>query len=396
MFVARSVVTMLHVPELPVTCGRESPIGKAEPFPADWRAGADKGNGISLPSPAFAPDPRPAPDLIVDLASAESAAGRKLAILTLGTLTNLALALELDPTLPPKVRVVSMLGAVGVPGNVMTQGVTDPTAEWNAHADPAAVARVLDAGFDLTLVPLDATNEVPLTAELFATLEADHAAGPADLAYEIWARNPFMYSGGFYLWDPLAAAALRDPSIVTTRRATLRVVEGAAADGGRLLEDPAGGSVEIATTADKEAFEAFLLAHLRIGGPRSSAFTPTASLAVIAGAGRCEARFEPTAPAAGLISVTLTVEDLDHAAAIVFDPGEVPWSTIEAFAAAPPDLAGGASPPPVVTIAYLEARAPETGAGFAEAAAGGLGIACVTGPGTDPSIVLAGPFEIDP
>ena len=210
MLVARSVVTMLRDDDVPVACGQESPMGDAEPFPPEWRAGADAGSGLDLVSPRYEPHRRQAPALIVELAASEAAAGRTLTILTLGPLTNLASAHDLDPALPAKVRVVSMLGAVGVPGNVLTQG-EPATAEWNAHADPTAVRLVLDAGFDLTLVPLDATNSVPLTQDLVASLEADHAAGPADLVFELWSRNSFMVQGGYYLWDPLAAAALRDP-----------------------------------------------------------------------------------------------------------------------------------------------------------------------------------------
>lgn len=270
MFVARSIVTMLLETPLPVACGRSTPFDDAQPFPAEWRAGADSGNGLTLAPPEFEPDERSSEQLLVELAGSEAAAGRKLTILTLGTLTNLAAALELDPELPGKVIVVSMLGAVGVPGNVEPEiaGSDPPTAEWNAHADPTAVRLVLEAGFDLTLVPLDATNSVPLTRELFLELERDHAAGPADLVLELWARNPYMTASGFYLWDPLAAAVVRDPSVVTTRPATLKVVEGAGRDGGRLVEAADGAPVTIATAADREAFERLLLASLRLGGPR--------------------------------------------------------------------------------------------------------------------------------
>ena len=51
MSVARSIVTMLREAPLPVTCGRETPFGEAQPFPAAWRAGADSGNGLALTTP---------------------------------------------------------------------------------------------------------------------------------------------------------------------------------------------------------------------------------------------------------------------------------------------------------------------------------------------------------
>ena len=111
MFVARAIVTMLREAPIPVTCGNRSPLAAAEEFPSEWRTGADTGNGLALVSPAVAPDSRPAPELIAELAAAESAIGGRLTILTLGTMTNIASALEVDPDLPAKVRLVSMLGA---------------------------------------------------------------------------------------------------------------------------------------------------------------------------------------------------------------------------------------------------------------------------------------------
>ena len=276
MFVARSLVTMLREDAITVACGRGSPMGEAEPFPTEWRAAADAGSGLRLCSRrGSCRISRASSQVLVELATAEAAAGRPLTLLTLGPLTNLAAALELDATLPEKVRVVSMLGAVGrVPRERGNARVGGHGRVDNARLDPTAVRLVLEAGFDLTLVPLDATNRVPLTSELHASLEADHAAGPADVVFELWSQNPYMVQGGFYLWDPLAAAAVRDPSIVTTRAATLRVEEGAGPDGGRLVEDPTGATVTIATAADRERFEALLLERLRLGPPREDPFTP--------------------------------------------------------------------------------------------------------------------------
>jgi inosine-uridine nucleoside N-ribohydrolase len=394
MFVARSVVTMLAPRTVPVTCGPSEPLGDAESFPDAWRAGADAGNGLTLVSPTFAPDQRAAPELLVELAAAEAAAGGRLAILTLGTLTNLAAALDLDPELPAKVRVVSMLGAVDVPGNVMTRP-GDPTAEWNAHADPTAARRVLEAGFDLTLVPLDATNSVPLGPELYEALASDHTAGPADLVFELFSRNQFMTSGGFYLWDPLAAAVIREPAMVTTREATLRVVEGADTDGGRLLEAADGDRVVVATSADRPTFEAFLLARLRIGPPRAAAFNAVGKLLVSIGAGRCEARLEPTTPPAGLFEVEVANDgSVEEGAVVVFGLGDVPWSVVQDFAAHPPGPGVEASAPPVVQVAFIEVPTGAPAVAFGDAPAGQLGVACLAGTVERPEYTLAGPFAI--
>jgi len=392
MFVLRSIVTMLREAPLPVACGRTSPFDDAQPFPAEWRAGADSGNGLSLVSPEFVPDKRSSEQVLVELAASEAAAGRTLTILTLGTLTNLASALELDPELPGKVTVVSMLGAVDVPGNVQPDvvGSAPPTAEWNAHADPTAVRLVLQAGFDLTLVPLDATNSVPLTQELYLELDGDHAAGPADLVFELWARNPYMTAGDFYLWDPLAAAVVRDPSLVTTRPATLKVVEGAGLDGGRLVEAPDGAQVTIAIAADREAFQRLLLASLRLGGPRSNPFQPVGVVRVQVAARSCEVTFEPTPPPTGLLELVVESSAGEPVSVFLFGSDGIPWADIEAFARAPENT----EQPAVVEVvdAYLEGEG--LARGWGDSRAGPLGVACAFGDFETQEILLRGPFAL--
>src|SRR5947207_439089 len=112
-----------------------------------------------------------APGVIVDAARRR---GRSLTIVALGPMTNLALAVERDAAAVRGVgRVVAMGGAVDVPGNVT------PDAEFNAHVDPDALARVLDAGVRLDLVPLDATRQAVLER---AALHATLARTPGPLA----------------------------------------------------------------------------------------------------------------------------------------------------------------------------------------------------------------------
>lgn len=391
MYVARSVLTMLDAEPIPVACGRETPIADAQPFPNAWRDGADVANGLRLARPAFLTDSRPAERLLVDLAASEAAAGRTLTILTLGTLTNLAGAAALDSAFAGRVRVISMLGALDVPGNVSPNGEPNPVAEWNAHADPTAVRDALAAGFDLTLVPLDATNDVPLTRALYAALGADHVAGPADLVYELWSVNTFMLDGGYHLWDPLASAVVRDPSLVETRKAAVRVVEGAGLDGGRLVEDPAGAAVTVAISADRDRFEALLLAALRIGSSRADAFSPVATVKVAVADGTCDVT-APTPMPRGLVALELTAPGPGPSQALLFALNGLTWPELEAFAADP----DSEHPPAVepVTGAFLETSGSTTA--YGNVIEGPLGVACVSGDFAAPSIMLRGTFEVAP
>jgi inosine-uridine nucleoside N-ribohydrolase len=155
-------------------------------------------------------------DLIVETARRHA---RALAVVALGPLTNLALAVDADAAAMTAVgRVVVMGGAVDVPGNVT------PTAEFNMHVDPEAAARVFEAGLALDLVPLDATRQARLTrAELMAALE--HA--PRPLAERIAAFTAGAFSAdvpeGIALHDPLAVGAAIDPTLVEWEAVRLAV-----------------------------------------------------------------------------------------------------------------------------------------------------------------------------
>jgi len=151
-----------------------------------------------------------APGVIVDAARRR---GPGLTIVALGPLTNLALAVERDAAAVRGAgRVVAMGGAVDVPGNVT------PDAEFNAHVDPEALRRVLDAGVRPDLVPLDATRQATLER---AELEATLTRTPGRLADYIrrftgYALRMDETHGrrGMDLHDPLAVGVALDPTLV--------------------------------------------------------------------------------------------------------------------------------------------------------------------------------------
>jgi inosine-uridine nucleoside N-ribohydrolase len=163
--------------------------------------------------------PREAVEVIVETARG---AASDFVLVTLGPLTNLALAQERDGAALRGIRrVVAMGGAVDVPGNVT------PTAEFNLHADPEAAARVLRANLPLDLVPLDATRQAVVTR---AVLEAALADRPGPLAERIarFTTRGFRLDGergspGMILHDPLAVAVALDASLVEWERVRLEI-----------------------------------------------------------------------------------------------------------------------------------------------------------------------------
>ena len=94
--------------------------------------------------------------------------GASLRILALGPLTNIAKALEANRGRLRGIRsVVVMGGAISAAGNLGDGGVfkTDnKVAEWNIYIDPLAASKVFTSDVPIEMVPLDATNRVPIDA----------------------------------------------------------------------------------------------------------------------------------------------------------------------------------------------------------------------------------------
>jgi purine nucleosidase len=89
----------------------------------------------------------------------------EVTIVALGPLTNIARAFVRDPELPSMVgRIVMAGGTVHGPGNIT------PAAEFNMYCDPVAAQAVFRSPSTKTLIPLDVTNRVTLSFDLFHRL----------------------------------------------------------------------------------------------------------------------------------------------------------------------------------------------------------------------------------
>ena len=274
--IARYLLDELGSPDIPFGCGREAGGPDAHQFPAAWRTRADTGFGLDIPPQAESGVPRDAVDVIKNAVDTSPSAPT---LVTLGPLTNLEDALAADETLADRLAGVhAMLGTVDAPGNVFVNGLDGSTPlEWNAYADPSAVSAVLASDVPISIVPLDATKDVPVPVDLADRLKTDHKAGGADLEYELLVRNPdrLRAEDGQQLWDELAALALTDADLVSWEDVTV-----SAGDDGRLVRDDGGRSIRYASSADRSAVETALLDALRRGEPRATPFTLGGSLAV--------------------------------------------------------------------------------------------------------------------
>jgi len=248
---ARELLTLTGHPDVPVACGGERPLQGANAFPDGWRATADDLYGLELPAPAG-----PSTDRAVTALLSASLDGRT-DLLTLGPYTNIAAALREDPSIAARARVVvSMAGAVDVPGNA-PGGV----AEYNVWVDPLAAKEVM-AALPVTLVPLDATNGVPVTPFFVDALGRHLGTPAANAAHDLIADDPFLVGGQYFFWDPLAAGLLTEPRLGTYVDRRLLVTASLDAGAGWIDDYDEGTPVRVTTRADGLAFERVFLSAL--------------------------------------------------------------------------------------------------------------------------------------
>ena len=224
-----------------------------------------------------------------------------MTIIALGPWTNLEDALATDPALADRIAGIhAMAGTVDAPGNVIVDDVTaNDRLEWNVAADPSAVAAVMATTIPIAIVPLDATDDVPVPPDLADRLATDHTAAGADLTYELLVRSPGrMTDPGQQLWDELAALTVSRPDLVTWQDATLTI-----APDGRLDRSANGRPVRVATAADRPATEAALLAALRIGPPRTDPFSVAGTIVVAWDGTTCS--MQPSSQRVGVHIVSL-------------------------------------------------------------------------------------------
>ncbi len=205
--------------DVPVFAGAERPMRQVL-VTAEHVHGATGLDGVDLPSPKIKVQDKPGIEFIVDTIRAHPAGD--ITIVTLGPLTDIALAFRAAPDIIPRVgQIVAMLGSWKELGNVT------PTAEFNAYVDPDATDIVLNSGVDIVMLPLDATHQVISTQARIGVLKAmDNRSGP-QAAIMLKASEAFditKFGGdGAPLHDPCTIAWLIRPELFSGKRVNVAV-----------------------------------------------------------------------------------------------------------------------------------------------------------------------------
>ncbi len=194
----------------PVFAGCAGPLLARPPQDAAFVHGLDGFGDIGYTPSARRAEIEPAALAILRLAREHAG---KLVIVTLAPLTNLALALRLDPELPSRVaRLVVMGGAVTGRGN------TSVAAEFNIGFDPEAASIVFSAWPQIELVDWELTMRHGIGFDTIARWCA--ADDPRARFFDAISRKTRAWSQArgrrhLMLADPLAMAVALQPELVT-------------------------------------------------------------------------------------------------------------------------------------------------------------------------------------
>lgn len=205
------LLTWLNKRDVPIGIGAERPLVEDLAWMESWQSEYGK----TLPWQTRPAD-MAAASLMIQVI--QSFPGR-VSVLSIGPMTNLALAARLEPGIIPLAREVIVMGGSFNPEN--------PAPEFNARCDPEAAQIVLTAGWKLSILGLDITRQVHFSRRDFNALPVENPAidllrsqapGWIDRMEQMdWEKD------GCALHDAVAAAFLVDDTIFETREACVEV-----------------------------------------------------------------------------------------------------------------------------------------------------------------------------
>jgi purine nucleosidase len=193
--------------DIPIAAGAEHPLFQKLITAEFWHGKNGLGN-IELPPSKCKVDSRFGPDLIIEMVHA---APHEITLVPVGPLTNIALAVEKDPSIVPLVKEVILMGGSISGGNV------NASAEANIYNDPEAAQIVFQAGWPLTMVGLDVGDKTLFSRKYLNQLGRTHGPindfiyGVAKYLVDLSAQ---FGSDGTQMYDPLAVGVAIDATFV--------------------------------------------------------------------------------------------------------------------------------------------------------------------------------------
>lgn len=199
--------------DVPVYAGCSNPLVRVRPPIADDIHGETGMDGPVFEALDRAAMPGRAAEYIVDTLLLSDG---DITVVTTGPMTNLALAMRLEPAIVPKIREIVLMGGSIGHGNVT------PAAEFNIVTDAEAAYVAFTAGRPITMVGLDVTRKVLCLPSVVDRMErvgnrAAHLFADLMRFFNATQKRVFGWDGG-PLHDPVTIAYLIDPSVLKIQK----------------------------------------------------------------------------------------------------------------------------------------------------------------------------------
>jgi purine nucleosidase len=250
--------------DIPVVKGARTPLVQ----PLHDHPTRNQVAGVQQRLAQLSPAPGRAATAIIDHVLANPG---EITVVAIGPLTNLALALALEPALATAVKDIVIMGGVFLR---TTQRLNMP-GEFNIWVDPEAAAIVLNSGAPIRFIGLDVTLEVQLSrddADMLRNSGRPFASYAGDCAHAwidyVAAAYPGQNLVTAPMHDALAVAVISEPHLVTWQPAQVQVEAASRLTRGVTVADlltsidaPAA-NCQIATRVDNVAFMELFLKHV--------------------------------------------------------------------------------------------------------------------------------------
>lgn len=268
-----NLLELLGKDDIPVAAGMENRLRRDMTSTRQrtnniWNL-AGRPNAKPLRKPESKPIKEHGVDLIV---SKIMETPHKITLITIGALTNVAMALLKEPQIAKNVKEVYTMG-----GALLTHGNASPVAEFNIWGDPDAAKIFFNSGMPITLVDLYTFWKPVLTAEQWQSVKNANAATRYTFEnFEPWIeflkkRRPEL-EGGLHIGDAVTVGVFIEKSLVETKKIQVDVeTEGQLTSGQtigyglypRLHPPNKEPNVNLCTKIDEERFEQLFMERVK-------------------------------------------------------------------------------------------------------------------------------------
>ena len=219
---ARRILELAQRTDIPLHAGCARPM-RRKLTTAEHVHGETGLDGPALPPPTMKVRGQHGVLFLVD--ALRAAAPGEITLVTLGPLTNVAMAMVLAPDIAARIaEIVMIFGSFSEGGNIT------PAADFNNYVDPEAADVVLGSGVKITMVPMDVTHQCRSTpARLRAFRDLGNACGIATCEMLTFSQHFDIAKYGWDgapLHDPCAIAYLLAPGLFGGREVNVCVETG--------------------------------------------------------------------------------------------------------------------------------------------------------------------------